>query len=138
MEQDFGTYPAILHPAFPDIDAGPIKIWHWAHYDGISGNWVYLSNRSQLREWGYVMWDQSRLDTSSILDTPWQENYELSHLVREDDEYMHCSWEIRATIHRHGGSGWWSWGDQSKLVWVDQESERSYRENHKNQLGLTR
>lgn len=44
--------------------------WHWAHQN--QHEIIYFSKRNApLREWGYVFWDDSRLQRWGILDDPW-------------------------------------------------------------------
>jgi hypothetical protein len=45
------------------------QAWHWAHQNQHE---MYFSERNApLREWGYVFWDENRLQRWGILDDPW-------------------------------------------------------------------
>ena len=125
----------IKGPYFDDIDTGPAEIWGWAHQSETTARFIYQENRWPLREWSYVMWDQSRLDALDILESPWQPP-ERSQPQYRDDEYsldtMQRSWEARSKIYRADGRGWWDFGHESKVVWpaerdlrVDSPSENS-------------
>ncbi|KAI1307128.1 hypothetical protein F5Y03DRAFT_126745 [Xylaria venustula] len=113
----------IKQPFFNDLDRGPMNAWRWAHVEETRSNWVYQQNRKELREWGYVLWDQSRLDAVGILHERWEDTVSVRDLVLEQQEagrehaYMQNSWIQREKVSRAGGSGWWSWGDRSKLKW---------------------
>lgn len=69
------------------------------------------------------MWDRSRLEAIGIFQEPWNETDSLRDSLREEQEaarqraYMENSWEKREQIYRSGGTGWWSWGDESKVRW---------------------
>lgn len=113
----------IKKPFFADPDSGPRDVWLWAHKVESWANWVYQENRRQLRQWGYVMWDKSRLETAGVLQEPWYDPTDtLDYLLEEEEAvrqrgYMQNSWEKRERIRMKGGSGWWSWGDESKVKW---------------------
>ncbi|KAI0401431.1 hypothetical protein F4802DRAFT_601023 [Xylaria palmicola] len=117
----------IKRPFFNDPDPGPKNAWRWAHIEENQLMWVYREDREELREWGYVMWDQSRLDASSIFQGPWEDILSERDLVLEDQEagrergYMQNSWEQREAASRAGASGWWSWGDRSKLIYKNRD-----------------
>ncbi|KND93678.1 hypothetical protein TOPH_01416 [Tolypocladium ophioglossoides CBS 100239] len=101
----------IKQPFFADPDSES-----WA-------NWVYQENRHGLRQWGYVMWDRSRLEAVGIFQKPWEDMDGSRDSLLEEQEatrqraYMENSWEKREQIYMSGGTGWWSWGDQSKVRW---------------------
>ncbi|KAI0429077.1 hypothetical protein F5Y09DRAFT_311415 [Xylaria sp. FL1042] len=113
----------IQQPFYTDIDSGPVNAWRWAHIKESWLSWVYQQNRKELRQWGYVMWDQSRLDAVGILRRPWDDTISARDLILEEQEaerqhaYMRNSWIEREWLSMSGGSGWWSWGDHSKLKW---------------------
>lgn len=107
---------------FKDSDPGPAKVWWWVHQDemptsivGVPRNWVY-------RKWGYVLWDICRLQDIGIFQNPFSEadwsRDEFDEFRQEDrDRSLRESWKKREKIWRAGGSGWWSFKDQSKVVW---------------------
>lgn len=105
---------------FDDPDTGPLHIWRWAHRGETSENFVNQGNRKSLREWGYVMWDQARLDESDILHSPWippSRNLAEDRKEAKRREDMRRSWRIRSDIYNRGGRGWWSFEDGSKIIW---------------------
>ncbi|GAM86201.1 hypothetical protein ANO11243_042130 [Dothideomycetidae sp. 11243] len=107
-------------PLFSDADSGPEDAWRWAHFDEPRANWIYQAGRDKLRAWGYVMWDSSRLEGFGIFSKAWQDATDRQSERREAERehaYMQNSWEQREWVSRQGGSGWWSWGDQSKVIW---------------------
>ncbi|TGJ83304.1 hypothetical protein E0Z10_g5440 [Xylaria hypoxylon] len=115
----------IKQPLFADPDSGPADVWRWAHYEESWQNWVYQENRHNLRKWGYVMWDRLRLEEIGIFQQPWEytdDSHSRGSLLEQQEAqrqrgYLQNSWEQRAQIYRRGGTGWWSWGDESKVRW---------------------
>ncbi|RYC56095.1 hypothetical protein CHU98_g10120 [Xylaria longipes] len=113
----------IKSPFFKDPDPGPLDAWRWAHLEETRSNWVYQEDRKELREWGYVIWDRVRLEAVGIFDGSWRDMVSARDLTLErqnigrEQAYMQNSWEKREEIRRAGGSGWWSWGDESKVKW---------------------
>jgi hypothetical protein len=109
----------ITSPFFPDPDKGPADVWRWAHQEDSWAHFVNSPARRSLREWGYVMLDRSRLDEMSIFSTPWEESEDLPLTADEirrmvqREESLHR----RSEIYRRGGSGWWSFEDESRVVW---------------------
>ena len=110
----------ITPPFFNDSDAGPEKAWRWAHDRDTCIGFVNSGIRRQIREWGYVFWDNSRLDKFEALETPWQ-------LPDEDPpvDYteMRKSHDRRSQIYMAGGRGWWSWEDETKVIWPNGKRE---------------
>lgn len=115
----------IRQPFFADVDSGPADAWRWAHYGENRQTWVYQENRRDLREWGYVMWDRSRLDAIGIFQEPWEDADDTGESFLEKQEaqrqraYLQKSQEQRELVLSRGGTGWWSWGDESKVIWWD-------------------
>lgn len=113
----------VKKPCFADVDSGPEDIWRWAHQGESPASWIYQKNRQRLREWGYVMWDRSRLEAIGIIKEPWEDIPGPGGSLLEDQDaareraYMENSWKKREQIHMSGGTGWWSWGDQSRVKW---------------------
>lgn len=58
-------------PFFTDPDSGPADVWNWAHQDEPWTHWVYTMERHDLRHWGYVLWDLSRLEATGTFREPW-------------------------------------------------------------------
>jgi hypothetical protein len=102
----------IKSPFFPDPDIGPRHIWQWAHWEESWTTYVFQENRQDLREWGYVMWDRSRLDDSGIFQKPWED------LPLEEDEVtsrrarMQNGWELIYQLHSQADTGQWIWEDE--------------------------
>lgn len=71
-------------PFFADPDSGPADAWRWAHLEERCGKWVYQDNRHDLRHWGYVMWDRSRLDAVGVLQEPWEDAQEEQAFLKEE------------------------------------------------------
>ncbi|KAI1109804.1 hypothetical protein F5Y14DRAFT_390502 [Nemania sp. NC0429] len=113
----------IRRPYFNDPDPGPADAWRWAHLELSCVNWVYHGDRDQLRRWGYVMWDRSRLEEVGVFQGPWEDMVSPEDSLLERQElgrqraYMENSWGPRERISRDGGSGWWAWGDESQIRW---------------------
>ncbi|KAI1213130.1 uncharacterized protein F4807DRAFT_312305 [Annulohypoxylon truncatum] len=108
---------------FEDPDNGPFTIWKWAHESQSLRQSVYQREKAPLRKWGYVMWDRDRLDACGILQDRWQPPVTGRSLPDDppremDDERWISSWRERSRIHMEGGSGWWDFGDESKIVWA--------------------
>ena len=113
----------IKRPFFTDRDSGPEDVWRWAHQEETRANWIYQENRRNLRQWGYVIWDRSRLEETGIFQEPWEDRSRSNEALLEEQEavrqraYVRNSWEARQQISWSGGTGWWSWGDHSKIQW---------------------
>ena len=113
----------IKSPFYSESDTGPADIWRWAHQGETLSHVVYQANRETLREWGYVMWDRSRLDSFGIFDEPWDAEIARRNESWEHDQAierhikMRASWEKREQVYIFGGTGWWNPGDYSKIQW---------------------
>lgn len=115
----------LRQPAFyQDPDSGPYDAWLWAHPadEEDSGTWNYQSDRSDLRQWGYVMWDRDRLEASGIFEKRWEDVIRTEEQLKDEVNekvrqraYLENSREQRQQVSRRGGSGWWGWGDESKI-----------------------
>ncbi|TGO47290.1 hypothetical protein BCON_0285g00150 [Botryotinia convoluta] len=100
-----------------DNDKGPELVWRWAHQSCNSINFVLCDKHRFEREWGYVMWDYSRILELRVMENEWErtddaENGRGSRPSRE-------SMDRRGIIYRAGGRGWWTAEDESKVVWPD-------------------
>jgi hypothetical protein len=113
---------AHIRPSFfEDPDSGPEYVWRWAHQEVTSRQFVNTNERRHLREWGYVFWDQYRLDLMGILQSPFDEDntpevHETEDAIRRKAERKD-SRRRRRTIYNEGGRGWWSFENESKVVW---------------------
>lgn len=123
----------IRPPFFNDPDSGPADIWWWAHPDEPYEDYVDEDDRVALREWGYVMWDRARLDNFGIFQNRWEPSCPNDEELRAKDQHyveMMASFHARSKIWLMGGSGWWSPGDHSKIVWrEDSKIKLSSEEN---------
>lgn len=112
-------------PFYADSDKGPATVWKWAHQTESWANWVYQKNRRDLRRWGYVMWDLSRLDELGIFQNEWKDTGRREDLLLEAQEAarqrsrMESSWKKREQIYMKGCTGWWSSEDHSMVRWRD-------------------
>ncbi|KAK6599905.1 hypothetical protein H4I96_07231 [Botrytis cinerea] len=102
---------------YDDEDKGPELVWRWAHQSCGSVDFVLCDKHRFEREWGYVMWDYSRILELGVTESEWErtddaENNKGSRPSRE-------SMDRREKIYRTGGRGWWSAEDESKVVWPD-------------------
>jgi hypothetical protein len=85
-------------------------------------SWAYFVNSESListREWGYVMWDRSRLDGMGIFEDDWVEREAeppSEDIIRRREQRL-ASTQRRGEIYWAGGRGWWSFNDESKVVW---------------------
>ncbi|KAI3323322.1 hypothetical protein HD806DRAFT_544087 [Xylariaceae sp. AK1471] len=120
-------------PFFADPESGPVDIWRWAYDDQTWSSWVYQHYQHDLRQWGYVMWDRSRLEAVSIFQKPfdWEEGRRYSILRLEEAHrqrrLVDKSKDKALVIRRNGGTGWWSWGDLSKVKWRDEKPPEKKR-----------
>ncbi|KAI0973705.1 hypothetical protein F4678DRAFT_425597 [Xylaria arbuscula] len=113
----------VRRPFFEDPDDGPFTVWKWAHNSQPLSRSAYHRNQAILRKGGYVMWDRARLDASGILQDIWQPRAVRGFLpdgpIREvNDETWRSSWAERSRIYGEGGTGWWNFGDESRIVWT--------------------
>ena len=71
LESDIDMYNAQRNGATLDFDRdsdkdGPNAAWPWSTGNSVEIRY-YESHKAGLRKWGYVMWDQERLDRWGIL-----------------------------------------------------------------------
>ena len=115
----------ILNTKFAnDPDRGPLEAWRWAYQELSVTHLCYRLEQEQLRERGYVMFDFDRLyrwnifstsfDTQAAYKDWWKRRRETDNGLYER---MIRSWGERSKIWLRGGRGWWSEGDESKLIW---------------------
>jgi hypothetical protein len=82
-------------------------------------------NTAGLREHAYVLWDLDRLERCKMLDKFELIPTEPSHMYSE--EYiarMEKSIHERYAIWQKGGSGYWSEGDASRVIWPEKLLDR--------------
>jgi hypothetical protein len=116
--------PSIRPPYFEDVDSGPRDAWHWAHENEIPLLFICSDMRAPWREWGYVMWDRSRLDEMKLFEEKFADveaRYVPPGPTEEDTRRaleQEGSFQRRAEIYAQGGGGWWSFEDESKVLWL--------------------
>lgn len=107
----------IRRPFFNDPDTGPSDAWEREHLDELSTAFVYQPHHHHLRELGYVMWDQARIDAMVPFSAP-QRTQNIVGVTQEvSDTRWLASWKKRAAIFSRGGRGWWDFEDESRIVW---------------------
>ncbi|KAI5863973.1 hypothetical protein GGS23DRAFT_596457 [Durotheca rogersii] len=101
-----------------DTDKGPFEAWRVAFNVWPRCAWVMLVNSFGLRKRAYVFWDWDRLERYGMLELSDNvpEGSELQYTGEEYDA-MYESFKERSNIWQKGGSGYWSRGDESKIVW---------------------
>jgi len=111
----------IRSPFFQDPDTGPADVWRWAHQEQTCVHFVNTDLRRPLREWAYVMWSRRRLEQMNIFQTPWTEPLELAptHEEVQRRDQREASLDRRGEIYWRGGRGWWSFEDESRIIWPD-------------------
>ncbi|KAF4636389.1 hypothetical protein G7Y89_g1699 [Cudoniella acicularis] len=126
----------LLHPYFSDPDPGPEQVWRWANelYDARENGLTLGGGSPDHREWAYVMWDYARLEKWGMFDpippppapltlSPEEYQYQLEVLEEMGKKRLLLArrdqkkWERKYQIIRAGGTGWWSFEDESKVVW---------------------
>lgn len=111
-----------------DSDKGPKDAWRWAYAENTNAQWYNGNEQGFLRQRGYVMWDSARLGQWGLLDQEWRELPRES--VSDEEERrrareMRDSFEARRTIWSRGGRGWWSPGDESRIIWPPPQRPRT-------------
>ena len=119
----------VKSPFAVDPDSGPSDVWRWAHQNDTCARFVNDDSKMVLREFGYVMWDRTRLDGWNIFVTPWEV---LDTVASTDDRTqrwaeMQISFDQRSKLYMAGGRGWWRLGDESKVTWLHGKSPSDVR-----------
>ncbi|RDL31018.1 Uncharacterized protein BP5553_09807 [Venustampulla echinocandica] len=109
----------IKSPFVQDPDSGPADVWFWAHQEVTQSQFINCDSQRSLRERGYVMWSRTRLVEMDVLQTPWEEPDEPPPTQNEIqwEAQKESSYDRRCSIYLSGGSGWWDFDDESKIVW---------------------
>ena len=118
-------YANILAQRTTDGDAGPEEAWRWADCSDpnpmIRTYWRRLNEQRNLRHWGYVMWDLARLVRWDIFNHDWNSLPRHSFIDGQEAKHrrdvMRSSFAARHEIWVRGGRGWWSTGDESRIIW---------------------
>ena len=105
-------------PAVPDPDPGPEQIWNHVHQHLGRRQFIMSEQQTDIRERGYVFWDQWRLDNWGLMRTPWVwRPPRRPGPSREEYAKMRASLDRRSEIYLDGGRGWWSENDESHIVY---------------------
>ena len=108
-----------------DGDKGPEAAWRWAYGGNTIEYWYNRSEQKFLRHRGYVMWDSVRLAQWGLLDCesdqvprgPMMKQKIMDEDQRRRENGMRDTFKARQEIWNQGGRGWWSAGDESRIVW---------------------
>ncbi|VUC25572.1 unnamed protein product [Clonostachys rosea] len=125
----------IRPPFFRDPDTGPSDAWEREHHDELSTGFVYQPHHHHLRELGYVMWDQARIDAMVPFPGPRRTQDVVGVTQEVSDTRWLASWMKRAAIFSRGGRGWWDFEDESRIVWP-KEQQRIARMGGKDDTAL--
>ncbi|KAK1775415.1 hypothetical protein QBC45DRAFT_422270 [Copromyces sp. CBS 386.78] len=98
-----------------DTDCGPYQAWRNAN-EGLSlEESIMMAHNSWLRERAYVFWDAHRV--SKLQDGFGEDpGYQAAFTEQEYNEMLE-SFDERSKIWQKGGTGYWSRGDTSRIVW---------------------
>jgi hypothetical protein len=101
-----------------DSDRGPYEAWHYGQMNhALRPGSIMASDTFWLRERAYVLWDGERMkkQTGEFGESPPYAGL-YGYGIRDYDE-MYDSFRERTKIWREGGTGYWSKGDTSRIVW---------------------
>lgn len=117
-EYTFEQTKLLQIPEAPESDSGPADVWRWPHLELDSGQFVWGIHCRELRAWGYVMWDNARLDKSDI----YSQLFTLPPLPDEEKlerrkDATIASMVKRRKLSREGAKGWLADRDESHLQW---------------------
>jgi len=65
------------------------------------------------------MWDRGTLEEMGIFEDDWDELGRALWREMVSRELREASHKRREEIYRAGGRGWWSFEDESRIVWPD-------------------
>lgn len=118
-QYDQAQLEPFVQPYAPEPDLGPVEAWVRAHLEAPWRNFVADINSRDLRRWGYVMWDHSRLQSIGFLDNPFVPP-PRPEIVSETDrlDAVIDSLITRRKLFVNGARGWWAKDDESHLEWV--------------------
>ncbi|RSL54353.1 hypothetical protein CEP54_009965 [Fusarium duplospermum] len=115
-------------PTYPDIpgDPGPLRVFELVQHDSQANKLVAQVEFRSYRRWGYVFWDEARLeklgaltqDGLAKLTAPANPLEAYSML---EYSQLRESRARRSEIWQQGGTGWWSEDDESKVVWPEEK-----------------
>lgn len=107
-EYTFEQAKLLQIPEVPEPDSGPAEVWRWSHLELDSEQFVWSVHCRELCAWGYVMWDNARLDKSDIYSQPFTlpPLPDEQELERRKDATI-ASMVKRRQLFREGAKGWW-------------------------------
>lgn len=102
-----------------DSDSSPQQAWEWAHLDSRCFGLMCAKEHRELRRFGYVMWDQQRLQQWGALGLPFQAPQQDDEI--EIGERWASTWrpiQQRRKMYEHGARGWWNGRDEEGITWI--------------------
>ena len=119
---------AVKKSSCSELDEGPFEAWRWAYDENwlsfcyfTSANWIF-------RQRAFVMWDKFRLDHWELFETrrtnlpaEYDNAYATPSDLREEQQR---SITARSEIYDNGGTGWWSFDDDSQVKWPKSHFKR--------------
>ncbi|KAK7735632.1 hypothetical protein SLS53_007372 [Cytospora paraplurivora] len=113
-------------PFHPDPDPGPELTWRLSCPQDRSSMSIYDQHDWISRRWGYVFWDYARLQGliltgDALTSATWEPRV---NPVRKpepppSDEEREASYQVRSSIYRRGGRGYWAEDDESRVQWLE-------------------
>ncbi|KAL0944820.1 uncharacterized protein CTRU02_202707 [Colletotrichum truncatum] len=100
-----------------DSDKGPFRSWYTAHKGVPLGAGLMLQENEWLRDCAYVLWDWNRVEKHQLLKLFEEPSGSRPSPNGEKFDEMVQSFRERSDIWQKGGSGYWSKGDTSRIVW---------------------
>lgn len=102
----------IRAPFSADPDPGPRTIWKWAHLNHLPNTRGTYYRFWRWRSWGYVFWDQARLESMNVYSAAWDWAASATDLFETLDlpsqEEMDEARHTQAMVLRQGRSIWWT------------------------------
>ena len=111
-------------PPLSNEDPGPYNAWRWAHeHYGNVKRYCSDENKKDMREWGYCLWDQARLEKWGLFAAPFDDSRynrwqaKSAEEKTQRDKRFEGSRAERVRIFCAGGRGRWEEGDESGITW---------------------
>lgn len=113
-------------PFHPDPDPGPELTWRISCPQDGSSLSIYNEHDWISRPWGYVFWDYARLQglilTGDVLSSAsWEPRVSSVRIPQPppSEEEREASYQMRSSIYRRGGRGYWAEGGESRVQWPE-------------------
>ncbi|ROV96851.1 hypothetical protein VPNG_09275 [Cytospora leucostoma] len=125
---DPGLYTTLYSapPFHPDPDPGPELIWRLSCPQDGSSLGLYEQHDWISRRWGYVFWDYARLQGliltgDALTSETWEPRVNPVQIPEPPPsaEEREASYQVRSSIYRRGGRGYWAEGDESRVQWPE-------------------